>query len=121
MPTRAGAKRRINVEAAEIKHLIARKRKDKTGFERWMGTLKNKFDTIVSNIRSRLKGKGKEANIDTVDQADASTSSSTGTSKITEKHEESPLRSFSCSLTPMLRSYLLPDIKQEFLDRIRAA
>lgn len=90
MPTRAGAKRRINVEAAEIKHLIARKRKEKTSFERWMRFLKNKFDTIVSNIWSSLKGKGKEAKIDTVDQADASTSSSTGTSKITESTKSLP-------------------------------
>ncbi|KAI7892519.1 uncharacterized protein EV154DRAFT_480245 [Mucor mucedo] len=48
-------------------------------------------------------------------------SSSTTSLKVTDNHKEPPLRTCSSPLSPLLRSDLPLDIKQEFLDRIRDA
>ncbi|KAI7888480.1 uncharacterized protein EV154DRAFT_593766 [Mucor mucedo] len=48
-------------------------------------------------------------------------SSSTTSLKVTDNHKEPPLRTCSSPSSPLLRSDLPLDIKQEFLDRIRDA
>ncbi|KAG2204708.1 hypothetical protein INT47_012004 [Mucor saturninus] len=89
------AERRINAEAAKIEHLIARKKKERTGFERWI-------DFVNKTLTLSLQ-----------------TSEETSKEKILElNHKEPPLRTRSSSLSPLLRSDLPLDIKQEFLDRI---
>ncbi|GAA5809565.1 hypothetical protein MFLAVUS_002975 [Mucor flavus] len=110
------AERRINAEASEIERLINRKRKDKTGFERWIEFVNDNFDNFALNLRHDLKEKGKEklASVDIADQTDVISSSKAVTSS-----EEPPLKCFSCSLTPLLRPDLPPGIKQGFIDCIR--
>ena len=113
------AERRINASATELENLLKRKRKDKTPYQRWKEFVDQNFDSIAQKIQSNLKGKGKDPEVQHTEIT--SSEAHTEDDPIPLTNEETELRTFSCSLTPLFRSDLAPDIQNEFLDNIRSA
>ncbi|ORE03240.1 hypothetical protein BCV72DRAFT_315910 [Rhizopus microsporus var. microsporus] len=97
---------RLQLKATEIEDFLKRKkkRKEKTPVQMWKNYAEEQFDNITYRVK-------KESGKETMEQYEPSVS----------VPEEVPIRPFSTSLLPLLRSDLSVDIRDAFLDTINQA